>query len=236
MRHRSAPLLPLLYCALLAHAVTAPAPAAAAEDAGSWFAQRITAGDTPLRIEYFWSDGRKLRMQTVIRGQPLVTLVGGESYSVVDPVQRRGIRVRRARAALQLERQERAKRPFGNEADLFLAAGAEKVGEELVGGTNYVRYRITDRAGRREVWITDDKAGLPRRIVHFDRQSGGTVRQEYMDWARELELPGSFFEPDPGVEIERLDYEEYMEGRGDDSDKPLLPILIPELFHGRPAS
>ena len=234
MRSRTFPTLVRLRGPWLALCILlASAPARAAGEAGSWYAQRVTAGDTPLRIEYFWSDERKLRMQTVIRGQPLVTLVRGDSYYVIDPVQRRGIRVRRSRAALELEREETAQRPFGNEAARVVAAGAERVGEERIGGVKCLRYRLTDQFGRREVWVTEDGLQVPRRLVQFDRRSGATIRQEYMDWAQQLELPERFFEPDPDIEIDRLDYAEYMEEGNAANSR--LPILLPELFHGRPA-
>jgi len=207
-------------------------PAAAAAATDTWYAQRITAGDTPLRIEHFWSKGGKVRMQTVIRAQPLVTLVTGEFYTVVDPVRRRGVAIRRPASALQYDRRVAGKRPFATDAELILAEGAERIGSETMTGGTATHYRLTDRRGRREVWMTESEPSLPLRVIRFDRVSGTTIRQDFVDWARELDLPDRFFAAEPDYQIEQIEYSEYLERAGKEDDF-LLPVLIRELLHGR---
>lgn len=206
------------------------APTAAATD--TWYAQRITAGDTPLRIEHFWSKGGKVRMQTVIRAQPLITFVDGEFYTVVDPVRRRGIAIRRPASALLYDRRLAGKRPFATDAELILAEGAERIGTETMTGGTATHYRVTDRRGRRDVWMTETDPSLPLRVIQFDRVSGSTVRQDFVDWARELELPDRFFTAEPDYQIEQLEYSGYLERAGEE-DQFLLPVLMRELLHGR---
>lgn len=213
---------------LLAGALGVAGPAAA----DSWYAQRITAGDTPLRIEHFWSKGGKVRMQTVIRSQPLITFVDGAFYTVVDPVRRTGISIRRPDSALQFDRHLAGNRPFATDAEQILAEGAERIGTETMTGGTAIHYRLTDRRGRREVWMTETDPSLPLRVIRFDRVSGSTVRQDFVDWARELELPDRFFAPEPDFQIEQLEYSEYLERAGNEKEF-LLPVLMRELLHGR---
>lgn len=205
------------------------APAAATD---TWYAQRITAGDTPLRVEHFWSKGGKVRMQTVIRSQPLITFVDGAFYTVVDPVRRTGISIRRPDSALQFDRQLAGKRPFATDAEQVLAEGAERIGTETMTGGTAIHYRLTDRRGRREVWMTETDPSLPMRVIRFDRVSGSTVRQDFVDWARELDLPDRFFAAEPDYQIEQLEYSEYLERAGNEQEF-LLPVLMRELLHGR---
>ncbi len=62
-------LLVLLAPLLLAATEVPQAPAEP-----SWFVQRVTTGDAPLRVEYFWSRGSRLRSETVVAGRPILTL------------------------------------------------------------------------------------------------------------------------------------------------------------------
>ncbi len=217
----------ILMLAVAAGVAAAPAPASE-----TWYAERITAGDTPLRVEHFWSKGRQVRMETVIRSQPLITLVKGELYTVIDPVKRRGIAIRRAPGAVRYDREHPDERPFASDAALIIAEGAEKVGTEETPGGSSTHYRLSDRRGRREVWMTNSEPSLPLRVIRYDRTTAGTVRQDFVDWARELDLPDRFFEPDPDITLEQLDYAEYLRRAGDESSY-LLPVLMRELLHGR---
>jgi hypothetical protein len=217
---------------ILLIAIAAGGAAAPAQATDTWYAQRITAGDTPLRVEHFWSKGRQVRMETVIRSQPLITLVKGELYTVIDPVKRRGIAIRRAPGAVRYDREHPNERPFASDAALILAEGAEKVDTETTSGGSSTHYRLSDHRGRREVWMTNSEPSLPVRVIRYDRATGSTVRQDFVDWARELDLPDDFFEPYAGLAIEQLDYAEYLRRAGEESAY-LLPVLMRELLHGR---
>lgn len=210
----------------------APKGPKAEEGPDTWYGERITGGDTPLRVEYFWSKGRKLRSETVVQGFPITTLVSGEFYYVIDPIRQSGIAVRRSPAALQEDRAQPAQRPFGNEADLLTTKGAEKVRSESIDGRSVSVYRLTDESGRREVWITDDKLRLPMRIDGFARNSGKHVRSDYVDWSRSIDLPDSFFEPDPRLQLERIEYDEYVKRAAEGPVGP-APVLFRELLHGK---
>ena len=198
--------------------------------AENWYAARVTSGDTPFRVEHFWSKGAKVRMETVVRGQPFVTFVNGEYYTVIDPVQKNGTAVRRHPSALKLDRADR--RPFARDADRLIEAGAEKVGTEVIAGRSCDHFRATNRLASSEAWVTTDEHKLPLRIVRYDRSDGSTRREEFVDWARPGALPDSFFQASAGYQIERVEYEEYAQ-RMRRTNETLMPILLPDLLHGR---
>jgi len=198
----------------------------------TWYAQLVSGGDTPLRVDYFWSKGRKLRSETVLGGYPLLTLVSGEFYYVIDPIALTGIAVRRSPAALQADRANAGERPFGNEGALLTSKGAEKIRDEKLDGRPVQVFRLTDDRGRREIWVSSDERRLPLRIDTFDRQSGAHVRTDYVDWSGGLDLPDSFFEPDPRVQLERLEYDEYVK-RSTAGPVGPAPVLFRDLLHGK---
>ncbi len=198
----------------------------------SWYAARITGGDTPLRVEHFWSKGRKVRMETVIRAQPFVTIVNGEYYTVLDPVRNRAIAIRRHPSALKLDREQKEKRPFAREADRLIEEGAEQVGSEKIGGRASRHYRVSNRLASSEAWVTEDEHRLPMRVIRYDRTSGATRREDFVDWARDLDLPDTYFEPGSQIAVERVEYEDYAK-RAEDPEAELVPVLMKELLHGR---
>ncbi len=207
----------------------AMAAGVALADADTWYAQRLTGGDTPLRVEHFWSKGAKLRAVTVVGGFPLTTLVNGEFYYVIDTVRNSGIAVRRNKRAILDERKR--SRPFGLEGVILQEQGAEAIREGNLAGRPCRVYRITDNQGRREAWITADALELPLRIEAFDRGSGLSVRTDYVDWARDLPLPDSFFEPPSEVKLERYEYDDFVAKSAEGLIGP-APILHSELLHG----
>ncbi len=222
----------LALSALVAH------PAAAEKDEDiekpatpSWYAQTIARSDTGLNITYLWSLKSKFRAETVSRGHRLVTIVNGDIYYVYDALTMTGIVIRRAPAALAAESPDR--RPFGNEAQILIDQGGEKIREESIAGKRAEVYQITDESGRRIVWVTQDDRRLPMRVEVFSRKSGSTRYQEYVDWVSGLPVTDAFFEPEPGIQFERFEFDDYLKKTFEKGSAATIPILYGELLHGR---
>jgi hypothetical protein len=199
----------------------------------SWYAQTYARGDAGLSVTYLWSLKSKFRAETVVRGHKLITIVSGETYYVYDALTMSGIAIRRAPAALAAE--SRTPRPFGNEAQILIDEGGEKIREENLAGKSADVYQITDDNGRRIVWVTQDDRRLPIRIEVFGRQSGSTRYREYVDWVSGLPLTDAFFEPELGVQFERFELDEYIAKTIERDPVTAMPILYGELLHGRAA-
>ena len=221
----------LALSALLAH------PVAAEEDEGvektaiaSWYAQTVTRGDAGLNVTYLWSLKSKFRAETVARGHKLVTIVNGDTYYMYDALAMTGIAIRRAPAALSADSPER--RPFGNELQTLINQGGEKIREESIAGKQAEVYQFTDESGRRIVWATQDDRRLPIRIELFSRKSGSTRHKEYVDWASGFEASAAFFEPEPGIQFERFELDEYIENTLAKGSAATFPIIYQELLHG----
>ncbi len=211
----------------------APAKEAAAPAAPStWYAQRITHGDTGVVLESFWSKGRKLHAEIVVRGIPVTTLVNGEFYTIIDPVGLTGVRIRRSPEALAADRSRPNERPFGREADEAVKNGAEVVRSDNLAGQPVRVLRQTSERGKHEVWVTDDKRKLPLRVDFFARESGVQTVTNYIDWLSELSLPDSFFEPDPRVVLETVEYADYVKRSAEGPVGP-APVLFSHLLHGK---
>ncbi|MDX2037823.1 MAG: hypothetical protein SFX72_14320, partial [Isosphaeraceae bacterium] len=88
-----------------------------------------------------------------------------------------------------------------------------------------------DGAGKRTVWVTKAKPFVPLRAETFVRGSSDTITFDYSNWAFDLPMPESFFEIPSDVEVESLDYDEYMEKSAEGPVGP-APILYPDLLHG----
>ena len=221
----------LALSALLAH------PVAAEKDKDiekseipSWYAQTFTRGEAELNVTYLWSLKSKFRVETVARGHKLVTIVNGDTYYVYDVLTMTGIAIRRAPAALAAESPGR--RPFGNEAQILIDQGGEKIREDSIAGQRIEVYQITDANGRRIVWVTQDDRRLPIRIEIFDRKSGSTRYKEYVDWVNGFAVTAAFFEPEPGIQFERFELDEYIENILAKDSAATLPIVYQELLHG----
>ena len=211
------------------------APAGAARAAAaptSWYALRITRGDTGVIVTHLWSSGRSLRAEAVLEGVPIAQVVSGDWYYVIDGARQVGMAVRRSPAALAADLARGAARPFGNEAVDLERRGAERVREEEIGGRKVKVLRLTDAMGRHEVWVTDDASALPIRIDSMDRESGVHIVTDYVDWLSALQLPPVFFEPDPRIQLERLEYDEYVQRTRQGPVGP-APVLFGDLLHGR---
>jgi hypothetical protein len=226
----------VLICLALAALITHPATAetdesSATPPAQSWYAETLARTDTGMNITHLWALKSRFRAETVIRGHKLVTIVSGDTYYTYDAITMAGIAVRRAPAALAEE--SRYLRPFGNEAQILIEDGGEKIREEAIAGRQVDVYQVTDDNGRRIVWVTQDDRRLPIRIEIFSRKSGATRYKEYVDWASGLPLTDAFFEPEPGIQFERFELDQYIAKTLAKDPATAIPILYGELLHGR---
>jgi hypothetical protein len=197
----------------------------------SWYAQTFARSDSGVNVTNMWSSKSQFRAETVTRGHKLVTIVRGDTYYVYDELTMTGIAIRRAPAAIAAD--SRNPRPFGNEAPILVEEGGEKIREETIVGQRADVYQITDGDGRRMVWVTQDDRRLPIRVEVFGRKSGSTRYKEYVDWVVGLPLTDAFFEPAPGVQLERFEFDEYIAKTIERDPVVAIPILYGELLHGR---
>jgi hypothetical protein len=196
----------------------------------SWYTQTYTRNDTGMSVTYLWSLKSKFRSETVIRGHKLVTIVNGDTYYVYDALTMEGIAVRRAPAARAADSPDH--RPFGNEAQILIDQGGEKIREENVAGKRAEVYQVTDQSGRRIVWVTQDDRRLPIHMELFDRKSGVTRYKEYVDWVGGLPITDAFFEPEPSIEFKRFELDEFIANALKEDSDITLPILYQELLQG----
>jgi outer membrane lipoprotein-sorting protein len=204
----------------------------AAKTPSSWYARSLVQSDAGIIVWDYWSKGRKLRAETIVGGTPIVTFVSGEFYTIADMVTRRGVAIRRAPAALAEDQKRPNERAFGREGEDVVAKGAELVRSENLSGRPTRLYRLTDDRGKTEVWVTDDKRKLPVRVAFFARDSGQQSTTDYIDWIADMELGDAFFEPDPRVELERVEYADYVARTGSGNLVGPAPVLFSNLLHG----
>jgi hypothetical protein len=209
---------------LVARAEDPPAPAAV----DTWYTERLMSSGTSPTIEHLWSKGPWLRSELVVGGQPIVQLVKGNRYVIVNRLQRRGVAIQRNPRAL--ERDASGKRPFADDRDRIVAAGGERVGTEQLGGQECEVYRVTDQDGRRETCVTPQ--GLPVRTEMWHRASGSSSVASYLSWASNVPLSDDFFEPEPGTVIEEYGYEQYLDAVKKGPVGP-SPPLHGHLLHGK---
>ena len=196
----------------------------------TWAASRLTQSDTGNLVEYLWSKGSRMRSVTVIAGRPVVTLVSETRYIIIDILGKEGISIERSPIA----RRQDAKRlrPFGNEATRLIGDGAEKIEGGVQSGHESSRYRLTDSAGRREVWVTDGGYELPVEVYRYYRKTASEMRIRYLGWSPGVPIPDWFFEPGADIELEIISYEEYIERSKKEAVGPAPPFYA-ELLHGR---
>jgi hypothetical protein len=208
----------------LARAQQAPSPAGPE----TWYTERLMSSGSAPTIEHLWSKGPWLRSELVVGGQPIVQLVKGNRYVIVNRLQRSGIAIQRSPMAIAHDIE--GKRPFADDRDRIVAAGGERVGMQKVGGSDCELYRITDRDGRRETCITP--TGLPVRTEMWHRASGSSSTASYLTWASNVPLTDEFFDPEPGFAIEEYSYEGYLEAVRKGPVGP-APPLHSYLLHGK---
>jgi outer membrane lipoprotein-sorting protein len=204
----------------------------AAKPATRWYAQRITHGDTGVAVEHYWSSGRKLRAEIVVQGASVHTIVNGEFYNIIDMTNQSGVRIRRPPEAIALDQKRPNERPFGREGEDLVAKGAEIVRSENLGDRPARVLRLTDDVGKREVWISDDKKKLPLRIEFWARESGVHTTTDYLDWVPDPQVVEAFFEPDPRIPLETIEYADYLERLGKGPIGP-APVMFAPLLHGK---
>jgi hypothetical protein len=205
------------------------APVVAQEIPDTWYAERIISGDTPPIVEHLWSKGPKFRAETVVGGQPIVTLVNGERYITIDRLSRTGVSIERRPDAIR-EDAERG-RPFGNEGTILQSAGGEKVSTETVGGRPCELYRLTNSEGRQEACVSRDQSRLPLQVKIWRRKTGKQALTRYLDWVSGLPLPDEFFEPEGSVKLEQVSYDDYVRRAGKEQIGPAPPFFR-GLLHG----
>jgi hypothetical protein len=217
---------------LLSTAASAQGQKAATPPAQTvWHAQAVSTSPlSGFSLSYYWSRGRSLRVSTVLQGQPMLTLVHGDTYYAIDELGGTGLAIQRGPAALAAD--AKGERPFADEARMVMSRG-EKIRTEKLGGRDVDLYRLNDEAARRDVWVSQGEDRLPFRVEVFDKALKSQSRREYGNWTQALELPDSFFEPDPRVKLERYTYDEYVKKAADGPIGP-VPILFGTLLHGEP--
>jgi len=222
----------ILAPALAGLLLAALAAAARAGDASepTWYATAVAHGDAGMNVTNFWSKGAKLRAETVIEGHRIVTIVNGRNYYAYDSLGAEGVAIVRAPKAI--EQDDPKTRPFGREAVKLVEQGAERVREERIMGRLCEVYRVTDRQGRREVWVTKGEPHLPVRLSIFRRGLGVTQYTDYLNWRRGLEMPDAFFEPEDGVTLQRMDLETYVSRTLEKGPVGPVPVLYADLLHG----
>jgi outer membrane lipoprotein-sorting protein len=198
----------------------------------SWYARSLVQSEAGIIVWDYWAKGRKLRAETIVGGTPIVTFVSGEFYTIVDMLTRTGVAIRRAPEAIAADKTRAGERGFGREGEELIAKGAELVRSENLSGRPCKMYRLTDERGKTEVWLTDDKRKLPVRVEFSRRDTGAKSTTDYIDWIADLELSDPFFEPDPRVELERVEYADYVKRSQSGSVGP-APVLFSNLLHGR---
>ena len=217
--------------AALALAVAAAPAPAHAQPATGWWTQRLTYGAGPMLVENLWCKGPRMRAEFVFEGHPIVTLVDERRYVIFDEVTRTGVAIARSPAAIALD--AKRARPFGREADDLIAEGAEKVGSEVRAGQDVDHYRLTKPGGdQREVWASADTFKLPAEWRSFDRGTGRESRVVYLRWVQQS-FPEAMFQPEPGVKLEEIGYDDYV-ARSRQGPVGPAPPLFADLLHGPP--
>ncbi len=220
-----------LFVSVSSLAAAQPAPPAKPPPSGgpeTWYTEVLLAGGAEPAIEHLWSKGPWLRSELVVRGQPILQLVKGDRYVIINRIERNGIAIKRNPVAIAVDAQ--SKRPFADDRDRIVAAGGERVGTDTLGGHECEVYRVTDGDGRRETCVTS--GGLPVRTQMWHRASGQTTTASYLSWATQVPLPDAFFDADPGVTIQEYDYEQYMNEAAKGPVGP-APALHSYLLHGK---
>ncbi|NNL65842.1 MAG: hypothetical protein HKP30_06350 [Myxococcales bacterium] len=203
---------------------------ARAEDK-TWQAETLSSSPLGLRSTQYWSSGSdKLRAETVIAGQRLVTIVNGDRYYSINANTGSGIAIKRSKRALDDDRKRT--RLLGLEGFKIRERGGEKVKSERLGGRMCDVWKLTDGSGRREVWVQQDSGEemLPLHVEVYNRSAAAEIRTDYIQWSSGLELPERYFLPDPRFTMVEMEYDDYVKRAG--KGERLVPVLHANLLHG----
>jgi hypothetical protein len=114
----------------------------------------------------------------------------------------------------------------------LIRQGAEKIREEEFHGRQVEVYRITDRLGRRTVWVTKDALNIPIRVEIYNRSTASQQATDYIDWLTGLALPDAFFEPIGGIAIQTYEFDQYLRETADTGMVGPVPVLYTDLLRG----
>src|SRR5262249_53475676 len=85
--------LALLSLSLLPRLALAQAAPPKPKESGpeTWYTEILLSGGVAPTIEHLWSKGTWMRSELVVGGQPILQIVKGERYIIVNRMQREGI-------------------------------------------------------------------------------------------------------------------------------------------------
>ena len=195
----------------------------------NWYVSTVVSGRGGYRITHLWSRGAKMRSETMMGSHPITTIIRGNRYWVYDGLTGEGVEIERSPQAIAEDRQRA--RPFGNDLDDLRRAGGERVETSELSGIPVEVWRVTNKKGRRTVWVTASEPGLPLRVENFDRETSESATLSYSNWTSPSEIPDRFFEPPQGLRIEHFEYDVFARRPNQNGVGP-LPILYPVLIHG----
>ncbi len=176
----------------------------------TFYASSIGRSADDFLFVHYWSKGPLFRSETTINGHPVITIVNGVSYYILDPSLGLGIEIQRSPAAIAQD--AKRSRPFGREYEEIIASGGEWVRSEKLDGRDVDVYKATNDQGRRTLWLARSELRLPLRIENFDRKSGRTGRLDYVIWIPGVHIIDEFFTPSPAIPLKRFEsYGEYMQ-------------------------
>ncbi len=211
-------------------AEAAVAPTEKAELPNTWYAQAVAQSEGALNVTHYWSKDDMLRAETVIHGHRAVTIVTGDTYYAYDALLRNGVAIRRSETAVAQDAER--ERPFGNELAAMLRQGAEKVREETLGGQTAELYQVTNKQGRKRVWVTQEESRLPIRIEMYRRATSSDQSIQFMSWIRGLPIVDDFFLPEPGIDFLLLAHGDYVAKQSAREPIGPVPVLYGDLLHG----
>lgn len=202
------------------------------KESDTWYVTTRVATEYGTISTHYWSKGPKLRVQTILAGHPVTTIVSGDTYYVYDAILGRGVAIKRNLAAISEDRGRG--RPFGRELDDLLGAGGEKVQDTDADSeaNSYEIYQLTNDNGRRRIMMTASQPPLPMRVETFVRASGKKAVLEYSGWQRALHIEDGFFAPSSKIDLELVPYADYMRRIGKEPVGP-APVYYRDLLHGK---
>ncbi|MEE3331329.1 MAG: hypothetical protein VX246_10705 [Myxococcota bacterium] len=217
---------------LCAAAQTDPPPADAAARENTWYGMTISQNVTGFVVTHYWSKGSSMRAEVVVAGRRIVTIVTPTLYYTLDLTRGTGLGI--ARSDLAKAADATRLRPFGDEYAAILRGGGEFVAEETLAKQSVNMYRLTNDAGRVQVWTTKNMH-LPVRVERWDRKTGDRDHVDYVDWLRGFPIADAFFEPPEGLDLEVVDYPTYVSRAMTEPMGP-APPLYAHLLHGEPGA